>query len=151
ARRITGRTLGAFLREEVTGPLGADFHIGLPASEDARVAEMIPPTASEARAAGPQAAIDPESMLGKLMRNPPVTPPIANEPSWRRAEVPAANGHGNARAVVRVLSALSCGGTLDGTRILGGETLARAIEPQWAGRDLVLNIPMCWALGFMRS
>ncbi len=38
-RRIDGRTLGAFFREEVAGPLGADFHIGLPASEDARVAE----------------------------------------------------------------------------------------------------------------
>jgi CubicO group peptidase (beta-lactamase class C family) len=150
-RRITGRTLGAFLREEVTEPLGADFHIGLPERDDARVGEMIPPTAEEAAAAGPQAAIDPESMLGKLMRNPPVTPPMANLPAWRRAEVPAANGHGNARSVVRVLSALACGGTLDGERVIGAETIDRAIEPQWSGRDLVLNIPMCWALGFMRS
>ena len=150
-RRITGRTLGAFLRAEVAQPLGADFHIGLPASEDPRVAEMIPPTAAEAAAAGPQAEIDPESMLGKLMRNPLVTPPMANQPAWRRAEVPAANGHGNARSVVRVLSALACGGTLDGERVLGAETIARAIEPQWEGRDLVLNIPMRWALGFMRS
>ena len=90
-------------------------------------------------------------MLGKLMRNPPVTPPMANLPAWRRAEVPAANGHGNARSVVRVLSALACGGTLDGERVIGAETIDRAIEPQWSGRDLVLNIPMCWALGFMRS
>jgi CubicO group peptidase (beta-lactamase class C family) len=150
-RRITGRTLGTFLRDEVTGPLGADFHIGLPEREDGRVAEMIPPTAAEAAAAGPQAQIDPESMLGKLMRNPLVTPPMANLPAWRRAEVPAANGHGNARSVVRVLSALACGGALDGERIIGAETIARAIEPQWSGRDLVLNIPMCWALGFMRS
>ena len=150
-RRITGRTLGTFLRDEVTRPLGADFHIGLPESEDGRVAEMIPPTASEAAAAGPQAQIDPESMLGKLMRNPLVTPPMANQLAWRRAEVPAANGHGNARSVVRVLSALACGGTLDGERVMGAETIARAIEPQWSGRDLVLNIPMRWALGFMRS
>ena len=150
-RRISGRTLGAFLRDEVTTPLGADFHIGLPESEDARVAEMIPPTAAEAKAAGRQAQIDPASMLGKLMRNPLVTPPMANQPAWRRAEVPAANGHGNARSVVRVLSALACGGTLDGERIVAAEALAAAIEPQWTGRDLVLNIPMRWALGFMRS
>jgi CubicO group peptidase (beta-lactamase class C family) len=150
-RRITGRTLGAFLRDEVTGPLGADFHIGLPEREDARVAEMIPPTAAEAAAAGPQAQVDPESMLGKLMRNPLVTPPMANRPAWRRAEVPAANGHGNARSIVRVMSALACGGTLDGERIIGAEALAAAIEPQWSGRDIVLNIPMRWALGFMRS
>ena len=150
-RRITGRTLGTFLREEVTAPLGADFHIGLPEGDDARVAEMIPPTATETAAAGTQAQIDPESMLGKLMRNPLVTPPMANQPAWRRAEVPAANGHGNARSVVRVLSALACGGTLDGERIVAAEALAAAIEPQWTGRDLVLNIPMRWALGFMRS
>ena len=150
-RRVTGRTLGTFLRDEVTRPLEADFHIGLPESEDARVAEMIPPTASEAAAAGTQAQIDPESMLGKLMRNPLVTPSTANQPAWRRAEVPAANGHGNARSVVRMLSALACGGTLDGERVMGAETIAAAIEPQWSGRDLVLNIPMRWALGFMRS
>ena len=150
-RRIAGRSLGTFLREEVTQPLGADFHIGLPERDDARVAEMIPPTAAEAAAAGPQAQVDPESMLGKLMRNPLVTPPMANQPAWRRAEVPAANGHGNARSVVRVMSALACGGTVDGQRVLGAETIGRAIEPQWSGRDLVLNIPMRWALGFMRS
>src|SRR4029453_2967913 len=122
-RRITGRTLGTFLREEVTAPLGADFHIGLPEGDDARVAEMIPPTATETAAAGTQAQIDPESMLGKLMRNPLVPPPMANLPAWRRAEVPAANGHGNARSVVRVLSALACGGTLDGQRLIGAETI----------------------------
>src|SRR5438045_667133 len=42
-RRITGRSLGTFFRQEVAEPLGADFHIGLPASEDDRVAELIPP------------------------------------------------------------------------------------------------------------
>jgi CubicO group peptidase (beta-lactamase class C family) len=150
-RRTSGRTPGAFLREEITGPLRADFHVGLPVREDARVAEMIPPTPAEAAAAGPETAVDPESLLGKLLRNPPVTPALANEPAWRRAELPAANGHGNARSVVRVLSALACGGTLDGVRLLGPDTLARAITPQWTGRDLVLDLPMRWGLGFMLS
>ena len=52
-RRLTGKTLGRFLRDEVTAPLGADFHIGLAPSEDARVAEMVPPSAAEAAAAYP--------------------------------------------------------------------------------------------------
>src|SRR2546426_11011682 len=52
-RRLTGKTLGKFLRDEVTAPLGADFHIGLAPSEDARVAEMVPPNAAEAAAAYP--------------------------------------------------------------------------------------------------
>jgi CubicO group peptidase (beta-lactamase class C family) len=150
-RRIAGRSLGNFLRDEVTGPLAADFYVGLAPGEDGRVAEMIPPTAEEAAASGPRTAVDPESMLGKVMQNPPVVPTLANHPAWRRAEIPAANGHGNARSVARVLAALACGGTLDGRRVIGLETLTRATEAQWSGRDLVLGIPMRWALGFMRA
>jgi CubicO group peptidase (beta-lactamase class C family) len=148
-RRISGKTLGTFVRDEITRPLGADFHIGLPASEDARVAEMIGPSAEEIAGAGPAATIDPASLLGKVMGNPPVTPAVANRPAWRRAEIPAANGHGNARSVARVMAALACGGSLDGVRLLAPATLARAIEPQWYGQDLVLGFPMRWGLGFM--
>ena len=150
-RRVAGRSLGTFLRDEVTGPLAADFYVGLAPGEDGRVAEMIPPTAEEAAASGPRTAVDPESMLGKVMQNPPVVPTLANHPAWRRAEIPAANGHGNARSVARVMAALACGGTLDGRRLLGPETLLQATEAQWSGRDLVLGIPMRWALGFMRA
>jgi CubicO group peptidase (beta-lactamase class C family) len=148
-RRITGRTLGAFFRDEVAGPLGADFHIGLAASEDGRVAEMIGPKPEELAAAGAAATLDPESLLGKVMGNPAVSPDVANRTAWRRAEIPAANGHGNARSVARVMTALACGGTLDGVRLLGAETLSNATEEQWFGNDLVLGLPMRWGLGFM--
>ena len=148
-RRVSGTTLGRFFRDEVAGPLGADFHIGLAASEDHRVADMVPPTPEEVSAAGRRAVIDPESLLGKVLGNPPLTPETANQRAWRAAEIPAANGHGNARSVARVGAALSCGGTLDGVRLLGEETLARAIQVQFDGTDLVLDIPMRWGLGFM--
>src|SRR5262249_56038107 len=85
--RITGATLGTFFRDEVAGRLSADFHIGLPASEDARVAEMVPPTAQET-AAAPAAAVDPESLIGKVLGNPLVRAEFANQPIWRRAEAP---------------------------------------------------------------
>lgn len=146
-RRISGQSLGTFFRTEVARGLGADFHIGLAASEDRRVAEMIPPSADEIAAAG--AAPDPESLLGKVMANPRMTPEIANERAWRAAEIPAANGHGNARSVARVMAALACGGTLDGVQLVRPETIARAIEEQSYGRDLVLGLPMRWGLGFM--
>ena len=146
-RRITGKSLGVFFRDEVARPLGADFQIGLPAADDARVAEMVPAAAGEQA----RAPVDPESMLGKLMSNPRVTPDVANRPAWRRAEIPAANGHGNARAVARVMAALGCGGSLDGVRLLSTATLERAIEEQWSGVDLVLGFEMHWALGFMRT
>ncbi len=148
-RRVSGKTLGEFFRREVASPLAADFHIGLRVAEHGRVAEMIPPSVAESEATGGAASIDPESMLGKVMRNPAITPAIANRPEWRTAEIPAANGHGNARAVARVMAALACGGAVAGVRLLGDRTIARAIEEQSRGKDLVLGFPMRWAVGFM--
>jgi CubicO group peptidase (beta-lactamase class C family) len=148
-RRIDGRTLGVFFRDEVAGPLGADFWIGLPASEDARVAEMVPPSAEAVAAAGAAAQPAPDSLLAKVMGNPPLAPETANRPAWRRAEIPAANGHGNARSVARVMAALACGGSLDGVRLLSEGALARATAEQCNGSDLVLGVPMRWGQGFM--
>jgi CubicO group peptidase (beta-lactamase class C family) len=148
-RRAGGTSLGALFRDEVAGPLGADFHIGLPASEDARVAELVPPSAEEVAAAGQAAAIDPASLLGKVMGNPPLAPAAANTAAWRRAEIPAANGHGNARSVARVMAALAGGGVLGHVRLLREGSLERAISEQCSGPDLVLPIPMRWGLGFM--
>ena len=85
----------------------------------------------------------------QVLENPPLRPRHANDPAWRRAEIPAANGHGNARSVARVLSALACGGALDGVRLLGSDAIGRAIEPQAYGRDLVLGFTIKWGLGFM--
>ena len=147
-RRITGRSVGQFLRDEVTGPLGADFHIGLPASEDQRCAEMVRPSAAESSAAG-LAEPAPDSLRAKVLGNPVLRPEVANTAAWRRAEIPAANGHGNARSVARVLSALACGGAVDGVRLLGAESIARAIETQAWARDLVLGFKIKWGLGFM--
>src|SRR5438128_156563 len=146
-RRITGKTLGTFLREEVTAPLGADFHIGLAPSEDARVAEMVPPSAAET-AADPSPALDPQSVSGRALSNPPLRAEFANRPEWRRAEIPAANGHGNARSVARVMAALACGGRLGGVRLLGEQTIAKAIEEQRYGKDLVLGFTLRWGVGF---
>jgi len=149
-QRAAGRSLGALFRDEVAQPLGADFHIGLPESEDGRVAELVPPSAAEAAAAG-QREPDPASLLGKVLGNPPLTPAFANTPAWRRAEIPAANGHGNARSVARVMGALALGGSLGGVRLLGAPALERARSEQCMGQDLVLPLPMRWGLGFMLS
>jgi CubicO group peptidase (beta-lactamase class C family) len=148
-RRVDGRTLGAFFRDEVARPLGADFWIGLPAAEDVRVAEMVPPSAEALAAAGSAAQPAPDSLLAKVMGNPPLAPTAANLPAWRRAEIPAANGHGNARSVARVMAALACGGVLDGVRLLSPAALARATAEQCFGPDLVLGVPMRWGQGFM--
>jgi CubicO group peptidase (beta-lactamase class C family) len=148
-RRISGKTPGVFFREEVAVPLGADFHIGLPESEDARVADMVPPTTEEMTAAGGPTTLDRDTLVGRTLSNPPFRAEFANRADWRRAEIPAANGHGNARAVAQVMAVLACGGKVDGVRLLGEETIAKAIEEQRYAKDLILGFKMRWGLGFM--
>jgi CubicO group peptidase (beta-lactamase class C family) len=109
---------------------------------------MIAPTAEEEAAAAVRDPA-PGSLRAKVFGNPPLHPAKANTSAWRRAEIPAANGHGNARSVARVLAALACGGSLDGVRLLSAGSIARAIEPQAYDRDLVLGFKIKWGLGFM--
>ena len=142
-RRISGRSLGTFCREEVTGPLNADFHIGFGPSFDQRVADMI--TGPPAAGGGPP----PGSMMARIVANPPFNSGLANSRAWRAAEIPAANGHGNARSCARVMSALACGGEVDGIRIMSGQTVENAITERCSRKDLALGRPMRWGLGFM--
>lgn len=144
-RRVSGRSLGRFFREEVAEPLGADFHIGLPEEHEARVGEMIPPPEVD-----PGAGLEPPpgSIAARVTGNPPLTAERANTRAWRAAEIPAANGQGNARSVARVAGALARGGTMDGVTLLGPDTLSKAIEEQCYSEDLVLGLPVRWGLGF---
>jgi CubicO group peptidase (beta-lactamase class C family) len=149
-RRITGKTLGTFFREEVAIPLNADFYIGLPAEHDSRVADLIPaPDPSP----GDPMYIDPEVMseAAKKAMNPPLNKATAlrsRERGWRGAEIPAANGHGNARSIARVGAAMACGGELDGVRLMGLPTIEKAMEEQIYDTDLVMNMPVRYGLGF---
>ncbi|HWH97362.1 MAG TPA: serine hydrolase domain-containing protein, partial [Pseudolysinimonas sp.] len=113
-RRVSGQTVGPFVRENVTGPLGADYHIGLPASEDERVAELFPHP--EARLLASRDVDEPDSLRAIAFIQHPEQPwgDILNSREWRAAEIASASGHGNARAVARVYAALARGGELDG-------------------------------------
>ena len=138
-RRVTGRSLGTFFAEEVAGPLGADFHIGLPAEHDPRVGPIIPP----ASVPHPEAT-DPRNRPG----NPPIPPEVANTVAWRRAEIPAANGHGNARSVAAVQSVLAGAGTARGVRLLSPAGCERVLQEQFRGVDEILGMPMRYGIGY---
>ncbi len=141
-RRITGQSLGRFFSENVSGPLGADFHIGLKAADDARVSPLHmakPPDL--VRAGIPELGI-------RTLRNPAVEAATAMEEWWRRAEIPAANGHGNARSVAAIQSVVSNGGEARGTRLLSQSTVERIFEEQSNGADLVLGVPLRFGIGY---
>jgi CubicO group peptidase (beta-lactamase class C family) len=142
-RRITGRSLGKFLADEVAGPLGADFHIGLPAEHDHRIALSIPPPSRDEDyvASAPGAAAAPAAGTGIRVRD-------GNSVAWRRAQIPAASGFGNARSVALVQSVMACGGTVRGVRLLSQAGCGRAWEEQFRGEDRILGMPMRYGMGY---
>lgn len=152
-RRVTGKTVGQYFQENVAGPLGVDFYIGLPEHFDPRVAEMIPAPLPVLDANHPltKAFMDPTSMTFKafmITPEPMLNPTYMNTREWRGAEVPAANGHGNARALATIYGALARGGEVNGVRILREETVQAAIQEQSYGEDAVLFMPLRFGRGF---
>ncbi|MBN1191294.1 MAG: beta-lactamase family protein [Dehalococcoidales bacterium] len=146
-RRISGKTPRTFFREEVAEPLKADFHIGLPAEDDYRVAELIPPPVLKPGNPG-YVKMDPESLTWKAWTNPMLNPAITRERAWRDAEIPAVNGYGNARSVARIAAVVACGGGLEGVRLIGMPTIEKAITEQISGIDLIMGLPLRFGLGF---
>src|SRR3990170_3740069 len=151
-RRISRKSLGTFFRDEVAEPLGLDFHIGLASNHNGRTAEVIPPVEADLEDGFLSAILsDPESMSYKSfsLTEEPIDLEQANTPEWRAAEIPAANGHGSARAVARVYGVLARGGELEDVRVLGASAIESAIVEQSDGPDAVLLLPSRFGMGFM--
>jgi CubicO group peptidase (beta-lactamase class C family) len=154
-RRVTGRSLGTYFRQEIAEPLGLDFHIGLPELEHGRVAEMstVPmgPVLPDDERLHLAAAIlgDPEGLAARAFMNPPSMAFGVNHAAWRTAEIPGANGHGTARDLARVYGVLACGGRQDGVHLLDRADIARCGEEQSHGPDLVLPLSTRFGPGFM--
>jgi CubicO group peptidase (beta-lactamase class C family) len=145
-RRITGQRPGEFIMAHIAGPLGADFHVGLPPSEFHRVARPVPwpprPTCP--------ADLEPNGPAYKTFNGPLMDGSLnwSWTEHWRRADVAAANGHGNARSIARIQSAVACGGAVAGVPLLSPKTIDRIFEVQSDGIDLVLGYRLKIGLGY---
>lgn len=140
-RRIEDRSIRQFVADEIAGPLGLDFTVGLPAGQERRCAELVPPPASPV---DPAAFTPPQiAALG----NPPLRAGFAMTPEWRAADLASANGHGTARALASIYAKLIApqGG------LVSPATLAKATAQQIRNVDLVLGIECDWAAGFLRN
>ena len=125
-------------------PLGADFHIGLPASEDSRVSNVIPPPPIDVAAMEGQVS----ELMMKTFMNPPIDATMAHREWWRRAEIPAANGQGNARSVAAIQSIIAGRGEARGVRLLSAEGTDPIFEVQAEGIDKVLGVPQRMGMGY---
>jgi CubicO group peptidase (beta-lactamase class C family) len=143
-RRVDGRTLGTFVAEEIAGPFGIDISIGLPASGEGRRAPIIPAAAS---------GLPPADTLNASQKlalgNPPLDAAAPNEPAWRAAEIPAANGFATAEALARLYGALAGDGRIGGRKLIGRETIPLMTAPRIANVDEVLGMDVRWAAGFL--
>jgi CubicO group peptidase (beta-lactamase class C family) len=143
-RRVSGKPLKQFVAEEIAGPLGADFQIGAAEGDWERIADVTPPPPLPFDLE----AIGLDSPTVKTLTGPLVAAEEANTPGWRHADIGAANGHGNARSVARILSVISRGGEVDGVRLLSPETIDLIFREQANGIDLVLGVPLRFGIGY---
>jgi CubicO group peptidase (beta-lactamase class C family) len=144
-KRISGKTVGNFFREEIAEPLDIDFHIGLDDKHHSRVAEI-----HQGIESNPEDMFELEegSVMQKVMTNGIITAPDALTAEWRRAEIPAAGGHGNGRSIAESMALMANSGTYKGKRIFSDQLMKFALEEQIRGNDLVLVEPLRWGIGF---
>ncbi len=143
-RRVTGKHLKTFVADEIAGPLGADFQIGAAESDWRRIAPVVPPPPLPFDIA----SLDHDSPAYKTFTGPASDAANANTAGWRRADLGALNGHGNARSVARILAAVALDGTVDGVRLLSPDTIGLIFDEQSHGIDLVLGVPLRFGIGF---
>ncbi|MBO6782282.1 MAG: beta-lactamase family protein [Alphaproteobacteria bacterium] len=150
-RRVTGTTVRDFLQENVCGPLGADYRIGVAEEDLDRVADLTPNAGGNAMMTQGN---DGESTLARAWRaNPkPFGTEEQNSTKFRTAGIPSFGGFGEARGMARIYAALANGGEIDGTRILSADTVARATTTQWEQKaDGMTGRPMRYAMGFAQN
>jgi CubicO group peptidase (beta-lactamase class C family) len=142
-RRVTGQTIGEFVAAEIAGPLDADFHIGTSADHDDRVAHVIPPSHPFT-----VDGAEPGSVAARLVRSLHLEASEANTIPWRRAELPASGGFGNARSVATIHAPMACGGEAKGVRLLSPTGAHPVFHEQIYAQDLVLPLKLRHGIGF---
>jgi CubicO group peptidase (beta-lactamase class C family) len=149
-RRVCGKTVGPFLREEVSTPLHAEYYIGgMSAAEQAFVAEVMPNMDAQLFAA--KDAADQTSLKALAFKQNPPEPwaVTLNKPEWRTVEIASGSGHGNARGVARIYGALGNGGSLDGVALMSKQQIEAMITEQHNQTEALQQRPYHQALGLL--
>jgi len=165
-RRVDGRTVGTYFKEEIADPLNIDFHIGLAESEFVRCADMLMLPMENIKLPGEFLKFIPNFFLPQKIQNFKAAllsrdfmeafqtreeddDNYVNSLDWRVAEIPSANGHGTAKSLATLYGILSNGCSRDGISIMSESSLQNAIRPHSSGPDSVLfGAPIKFGLGF---
>lgn len=141
--RVTGQSVGEYFRDQIAGPLGLDVFMGLPESEEGRVAEMLHD--GNPMSGGPETYNEYQVLA---QANIPVSFDLANQRRWRSMGIPSAGGSATARGIAEMYNVL-----IDDVRghteaIADKNTLSQMLACQIKNEDLVIRFPMSWGVGF---
>ncbi len=152
-RRVSGKSLGQFFQDEVAGPLGADFWIGLPDDVTHPIAPIIMAT--------PDPGVEFSAFTKKLLTDPQSIQALSflnsggwnqNDPTAHKAEIGGAGGLSNARGQVAMYEPLALGGSHKGVTLVSPERLVHMAQVSTATQvDATLLAPTRFASGFMKS
>lgn len=143
-QKVIGKTVGAYFAEEIAKPHELDFHMGLPASEDDRIAELTHDGGLQT--GGPD---NWNEFQARAHGNTPTGVEIAMTREWRAQGTPSAGGQGNARSVATLYSALATDRCLNGTEIISQAGLDAVTQIQIENKDLVIGLPVSWGVGYV--
>jgi CubicO group peptidase (beta-lactamase class C family) len=156
-KRVCGKSVSPFVRDEISGPLGAEYNIGrLTADEIGNVVEVMPDMSARLFAAKDVALPDNSAWSGATLRplvfrQNPIEPwyVTLNSAVWKSAEIASGNGHGNARGVARIYGALADGGELGGVRLMSKPGIEAMIVEQHNQQEMMQERPYHQALGVL--
>ncbi len=146
-RRIDGRTIGDFVRDEIAGPLDADYFFGLKPDEMQRCATMIASAGNVVNAAKAPGAPEMQRLSWQSLHESE----DFNSEAWRSSQIPSVNGHGTARGVARIYGALAMDGSIDGIRLLKPESLGPFLTERGSGTSEGTGLDLRSGLCFMLS
>lgn len=146
-RRVSGESLGTFFRNNVAKPLGLDFWIGLPESEEPRASRTIPAPRPANLEELRRQWLESMPLTARVFSNPELPDDAANLRTVHAAEIPAISGMTTARSLARMYAATI--GDVDGVRLLRPETVDALRKTESRGPDRILSVETHFGLGFM--
>jgi len=152
-RRVSGQSLGAFFQDQIAGPLGLDFWIGLPEVHEARLVEIIQ---NRPNVKGPlslflQTALNDQGSIPNLFAFN-AGGASAKKRAYRVAEIGSAGGVTNARNLAGLYTPVANGGKLNNVQFFDDRLIDRMGRVSMASHlDATLMIPSRFALGFQKS
>ena len=132
-RRTTKKSLGQLLNEIISKKLGLDFYIGTPQDQISNIANLYQNTIEKNNSLDFNAFNNPEHDIN-----------FYNTKDWQTAQVPAMNGHGNARSIAKIYDVIVNDLILDKKNLLSQKSLKKCLKESSNRIDQSLKLPIRW-------